>query len=93
MPYFSSSISHNLITLAESYFPAEYICIVKKKHTYEQSLVGRYLVSKIVEEHWGTSHFLPRVESDGKPLSEYGISWSISHAGDHVFVGVSGNLV
>lgn len=70
MQYFSYTIFADLIDSAESYFPIEYITVIRKKNTYKQSLVGRYMVSKIVEKNWGISGFLPAVDSEGKPVSE-----------------------
>ncbi|MDD2917186.1 MAG: 4'-phosphopantetheinyl transferase superfamily protein [Candidatus Gracilibacteria bacterium] len=93
MQYFSYNISTEIIELAEIYFPTDYTSQIQKKHTYEQSLGGRYLVSKIVEENWGVLGFLPRVDEGGKPVSEGGFFWSISHSQDHVYVGVSGNPI
>jgi hypothetical protein len=70
MQYFSYNISTDLISAAESYFPTEYTAVIRKKNTYEQSLVGRYMLSKIVEKNWGISGFLPAVDSEERPVSE-----------------------
>jgi hypothetical protein len=69
MQYFSYQISPDLIELAELYFPSEYNAVIRKKNTYEQSLVGRYMVSQIVEKNWGIAGFLPQVDKEGKPVS------------------------
>ncbi len=69
MHHLSYNISVDLIQLAEAYFSHDYIEKIRQKNTYEQSLVGRYLVSKIVEENWGIWDFLPRVDEEGRPVS------------------------
>lgn len=68
MYYLSYNISSDHIQSAEAYFPFDYTTWVRMKNTYEQSLVARYMVSKIVEENWGVWDFLPRVDEEGKPL-------------------------
>lgn len=68
--YISYSTSSHVIRLAETYFPFDYVAEIRKKHTYEQSLVARYMVSRIVEQNWGVPGFLPLVDTEGKPISE-----------------------
>jgi phosphopantetheinyl transferase len=90
MQYISYKISSESIRMAEEYFPPRYIEKIRQKNTYEQSLVARYEISRLVEQYYGgIVGFLPEVDMAGKPISRWALFWSISHSQDHVLVGVS----
>ena len=56
--------------MAEEYFPPSYIEKIRQKNTYEQSLVARYEISRLVEQYYGgIKGFLPEVDMAGKPIS------------------------
>ena len=81
------SLTWNLIQQSFSYFPKSYL--ERLKHKQEESIVARFLISKLVEEKYWIKNFLPKVDKNWVPVFENGIFWSISHKKGVVFVAVS----
>ena len=82
------SLTWNLIQQSFSYFPKSYL--ERLKHKQEESIVARFLISKLVEEKYWIKDFLPKVDENWVPVFEKDIFWSISHKKGVVFVAVKG---
>lgn len=60
----------------------EYIKSLENKENFDASIVARYLI-------FHKNHFLPLLDSAGKPIFENNKFWSISHKKDMIFVWVA----
>lgn len=88
MFYFKIEEFSKYVDLAENYFPVSYIDIIKHKLTYEQSIVARFFVSRIVEDIFWVNLYLPLIDDLWKPVFDEGIYWSISHSSELILVWV-----
>ena len=77
----------DLIQKSKNYFPEKYLKELKNKQ--EESIVARYLISKLVEEKFWVKNFLPEIDEEWIPIFKNNIFWSISHKKGIVFVWVS----
>jgi len=77
----------DLIQKSKNYFPEKYL--EKLKYKQEESIVARYLISKLVEEKFWVKNFLPEIDEEWIPIFKNNIFWSISHKKGIVFVWVS----
>ena len=77
----------DLIQKAKNYFPEKYLEKLKDKQ--EESIVARYLISKLAGENFWVKNFLPEIDEEWIPVFKNNIFWSISHKKGIVFVWVS----
>ncbi|MCP4524124.1 MAG: hypothetical protein GY828_07950 [Candidatus Gracilibacteria bacterium] len=82
-------INDKIVKESEKYFSDSFTSLLKKKITYEESIVARYLISKYVENKYKIKNFLPEVNESGRPIFSDTIYWSISHKEKKVCVGIS----
>jgi 4'-phosphopantetheinyl transferase EntD len=61
----------------------------KLKDKQEESIVARFLISKLVEDFFWIKNFLPEINNAWIPIFNENIFWSISHKKGIVFVWVS----
>jgi len=80
-------ITSDLIEQFKNYFPKKYLESLKNKQ--QESLVARFLISKLVEKKYWIKNFLPEVDENWIPVFEKDIFWSISHKKWVVFVAIS----
>ena len=76
-----------LIQKSFNYFPKNYL--EKLKNKQEESIVARYLISKLIEQNFWIKNFLPEVNENWIPIFKNNIFWSISHKKGIVFVWVA----
>jgi len=69
------------------YFPKDYLNSLK--HKEKESIIARYIISKLVKKYFWIKKFLLKIDKNWVPIFENNIFWSISHKKDLVFVGVS----
>lgn len=69
------------------YFPDDYIQSLKQKHTFNESIIWRYYISKLVKESYWIDNFYPKVDNNWVPILDQ-INWSISHKDWVCFVWV-----
>ncbi len=80
-------LTSNLTQKSKKYFPKNYLEKLIDKQ--EESIVARYLISKLVEENFWIINFLPEINEDWIPLFSRDIFWSISHKKGIVFVWIA----
>jgi len=80
-------LTPNLIQKSKNYFPEKYL--EKLKNKQEESIVARFLISKLVGENFWVKKFLPEIDEEWIPVFKNNIFWSISHKKGIVFVWVS----
>lgn len=83
-----SKISDEIFFESKKYFPKEYINSLGFKANIKESVIARFLISKLVEKHYKIGNFLPKVDAFWKPIFENWIFWSISHKNNIVFVWI-----
>lgn len=78
------------INYASEYFDDEYLSDLKslKPNSYNESLVARYIVSKITDEEFDIDNFVPKIDFDEEE-EEVGLYYSISHKQWLIFIWVS----
>lgn len=86
-------LNNDLFDLSTGYFDKDYKSELKSKSNYKESIVSRYLVSKLVTEHFWIKDYLPCFDDNWKPLFYGDIHFSISHKNNLVFVWVSGKKI
>ncbi len=82
-------INNTLFEKSKKYFKQNYTNSLKNKHTFKQSLIARYLISKQIEKDFQIKNYYAKIDNNWIPILENNIYWSISHKKDHIFIWVS----
>lgn len=87
--YLILSNSEKYINKALNYFPSFYINNLKNKNTFEQSIVARYFISKIIQDKYWIKKYLPLTDTNWKAIYNKSIYRCISHKEKYVFIWVN----
>jgi len=83
------SITEELYLESKIYFKEKYLKELWEKANLKESLVSRYLISKIFENKFWIKYFEPKTDNFWKPIFENDLFWSISHKDNLIFVWIS----
>lgn len=87
------SVTQKLVKISLDYFSWEYIEELKLKSNFNESIVARYLISKLVEKYFKIKWYIPKVDQNWVPMFENSIYWSLSHKNWIIFVWVWDKLL
>lgn len=82
-------LDKNILNKSLGFFSNDYINLLKFKPFFEESIVARYLMSRLVEKNFWYRNYYPEGASDWLPVYNDNIYWSISHKKWLVFIWVS----
>lgn len=69
---------------AENYFKEWYLKQIKHKQNFNESLISRYLISKVAFDKYNLDNFLPNIDKFWTPIFDMNLFWSISHKHPHI---------
>lgn len=86
-------VNKELIKEAEDFFDKDYLKDLKetKFHSYEDSIVSRYMVSKLASEELGIANYVPALDFEEEQFENF--TYAISHKDWNIFVWISDDFL